>query len=180
MMLAVFGTSTLMAQMHQVNSDKAHIKWTGTKIGGEHFGNISLKEGHLNWEDNKIASGKFVVDMTSVTVTDIENEGYNKKLVDHLVSDDFFGADEFPEATLEITGSTPFENGKSSVSGNLTIRDKTHAVEFETVKEEGRLLAKLIIDRSKYDVKYRSKSFFKNLGDKLIHDEFTLEIIINK
>ncbi len=179
--VAVLGTTTLSAQTHQISSDKASIKWTASKVGGTpHYGNISLKEGHLNWEEDKIASGKFVVDMTSITVTDIEDEGYNKKLVDHLTSDDFFGADEFPEAVLEIKESTPFEDGKSSVKADLTIRGFTHPIEFDVVKENGRLLAKLTIDRSKYNVKFRSKSFFKNLGDKLIYDDFTLEIIITK
>lgn len=178
--IAVLGCGTLMAQKHQISSDQTSIKWTASKVGGTHHGTISLKEGHLNWDNDKIASGKFVIDMTSVTNTDLENEGYNKKLVDHIKSDDFFGAEEFPEAVLEITESTPFENGKAIVKANLTIRGITHPIEFEAVKETERLLAKLTINRSMYEVKFRSKSFFKNLGDKLIHDEFTLEIIVNK
>lgn len=178
--LAVVGTTTLMAQTHQITSDNTSVKWFASKIGGSHHGNISLKEGHLSWEDDKIAAGKFVVDMKSITCNDIENEDYNKKLVDHLKSDDFFGAEEFPEAVLEVLESTPFVNGKSKVKANLTIRGITHPVEFEVVKQSDKLMATITVDRSNYNVKFRSKSFFKNLGDKLIYDEFTLEIAILK
>ncbi len=179
-LITVLGSVTLMAQTQNISSDDAVLKWAASKVGGSHNGTIALKEGHLKWDHDKITTGKFVVDMKSITNTDIENADYNKKLVDHLVSDDFFGADEYPEAVLEITESTPFEDGKSKVKADLTIRGITHPIEFEAVKENDRLHAMLTIDRSKYDVKFRSKSFFKNLGDKLIYDDFTLEIIVTK
>ena len=179
-LLMMFGSMTMMAQSQHITNDKASIKWIASKVGGTHFGTIALKEGHLNWDHDKITSGKFVVDMTSIKNTDLEDEGYNKKLIDHLKSEDFFGVEKFPEAVLEITGSTAFENNKSNVKANLTIRGITHPIAFEVAEEANRLLAKLTIDRSKYDVKYSSKSFFKNLGDKLIYDNFTLEITITK
>ncbi len=180
MLVIVMGNVTLLAQNQKISSKNTSIEWAANKVGGSHNGTIALKEGYLNWDHDKIISGKFVVDMKSITNTDIENADYNKKLVDHLVSDDFFGADEFPEAVLEITESTPFENGKSNVKADLTIRGITHPIDFEAVKEGSRLSTKLTIDRSKYGVKYRSKSFFKDLGDKLIYDDFTLEITVTK
>ena len=135
MVLAMAVAANLMAQTHQYNNENTIIKWTGEKIGGTHYGNISLKEGFLKWDHDQIVSGVFVVDMKSITNTDLENESYNKKLVDHLISDDFFGADEYPEAKLELTKSAAFKDGKAMLSGNLTIRDKTHAVEFEAIKD---------------------------------------------
>lgn len=180
MMVTVLASVSLMAQSQQISSSQASIKWLANKVGGSHNGTIELKSGYLNWENNKIASGKFIIDMTSITNTDIENEDYSKKLVTHLKSEDFFGVEEFPEAVLEILGSTAFENQKSVVNANLTIRGIKHPIEFWAVKDMNKLLVKLTIDRSKYEVKYRSKSFFKNLGDKLIYDEFTLEIVITK
>ena len=180
MVLAMAVAANLMAQTHQYNNENAIIKWTGEKIGGTHYGNISLKEGFLKWDHDQIVSGVFVVDMKSITNTDLENESYNKKLVDHLISDDFFGADEYPEAKLELTKSAAFKDGKAMLCGNLTIRDKTHAIEFEATKDVQKLHAKIVIDRSKFGVKFRSKSFFKDLGDNLIYDEFTLEIILSE
>jgi polyisoprenoid-binding protein YceI len=179
-LLVVFGATSLFAQTQKVSKKNTNIKWIASKVGGSHDGTIELKEGSLTWSNDEITAGKFVVNMKSVKNSDIENKDYNKKLVDHIKSDDFFGVDEFPLAVLEITEGSSFNDGKSMMKGNLTIRDKTHPVEFEVVKESDKLMAKLTIDRSKYDVKYRSKSFFKNLGDKLIHDDFTLEISVMK
>ncbi len=179
-LLVVFGATSLFAQTQKFSKKDTEIKWLGNKVGGSHDGTIDLKEGMLTWDNDKISSGKFVVDMKSIKNTDIENADYNKKLVDHLISDDFFGAEEFPVAVLEITEGSSFNDGKSMLKGSLTIRDKTHPVEFEVVKSTDKMVAKLTIDRSNYDVKFRSKSFFKNLGDKLIYDDFTLEITIMK
>ena len=179
-LVVVFGATSLFAQTQKFSKENSEIKWAGSKVGGSHDGTIDLKEGSLTWDNDKISSGKFVVDMKSVKNTDIENKDYNKKLVDHLISDDFFGADEYPVAVLEITDGSSFSDGKAMLKGNLTIRDKTHPVEFEVMKTSDKLWGKLTIDRSKYDVKFRSKSFFKNLGDKLIHDDFTLEISVMK
>ena len=36
--------------------------------------------------------------------------------------------------------------------------------------------AEIVIDRSKFDVKYGSGSFFDNLGDNMIYDDFTLDV----
>jgi len=178
--LILFGSVNLTAQSQHITSEKASIKWTANKVGGSHNGTIDLKEGHLIWDHDQITSGKFVVDMQSIKDTDLQDEGYNKKLVDHLKSADFFGVEEFPEAILEITGSTVLAGNKYKVLANLTIRGITHPIEFDAVKEGDKLMATLTIDRSKYDVKYSSKSFFQNLGDKLIYDDFVLEIVVTK
>ncbi|MBU1011887.1 MAG: YceI family protein [Bacteroidetes bacterium] len=169
-----------MGQSQQITGEKVSIKWTGNKVGGSHYGTIDLKEGNLKWDHDQITSGKFVVDMQSIKNIDLTDAGYNKKLVDHLKSSDFFGVEEFPEAVLEITEGTVLSINKYKLMANLTIRGITHPIEFDALKEGDKLMAKLTIDRSKYEVKYRSKSFFQNLGDKLIYDDFTLEIVVTK
>lgn len=178
--IIVFGSVAMMAQSQQITSEMASIKWTANKVGGSHNGTIELKEGHLNWDHDQITSGKFVVDMQSIKNVDLTDAGYNKKLVDHLKSADFFGVEEFPEAVLEINGSTVMAGNKYKVMANLTIRQITHPIEFDALKEGDKLMATLTVDRSKYEVKYRSKAFFQNLGDKLIYDDFTLEIVVTK
>lgn len=180
LLLIVSGSLSVFAQTQHITGDKASINWTAHKVGGSHNGTIDLKEGHLIWDHDQIASGKFVVDMQSIKNTDLTDEGYNKKLVDHLKSADFFGVEEFPEAVLDITGSNVIAANKFKITANLTIRGITHPIEFDAVKEGDKLMATLTVDRSKYEVKYRSKSFFQNLGDKLIYDDFTLEIVISK
>lgn len=176
--IILFSTG-LMAQTHNFTAKQAKIKWTGKKIGGSHFGYINLKEGTLVLDHQQITSGMFTLDMQSLSNTDIEDEEYKKKLIGHLSTDDFFGTDNFPEATLNITKSTPFENNIATVKGDLTIKGITHPIEFTANYSEHTLMATIIVDRSKYNVKYGSKSFFKNIGDKLIYDEFTLDVTLD-
>ncbi len=93
-----------------------------------------------------------------------------------MVTDDFFGVEKYPTANFEITKSSKFSNGKATVTGNLTIKDKTESVSFEVLEKGNTYTAKMEIDRSKFDVRYGSDSFFDNLGDKAIDDIFTLNI----
>ena len=172
--LLVAGAS-LFAQEYQIDAGKSSVKWTGKKVTGEHTGNINLKSGEFTIEKNKIISGVFVIDMTTITNTDLEGE-WHDKLVGHLNSDDFFGTSSFPTAKLEVTESSKFKAGVSSVKGNLTIKGKTHPVSFD-VKQDGEIFtASVSVDRTLYDIKYGSGKFFDDLGDKMIDDTFLLEI----
>lgn len=182
--ILLFAASALMvaipahAQTYQVNPDNTIVKWHGEKVTGEHNGKIQLKEGSFTVENNKITAGNFVIDMSTITNEDIEDKEYREKLIGHLKSDDFFGVEKYPTAKLNITGSTAFINDLATVSGNLTIKENTHPVEFEVSRKEGSYSADLTIDRSKYDVRYGSKSFFDGLGDKMIYDDFDINISV--
>jgi len=175
-------TSGLFAQTQKVNIENSSISWLGKKIGGQHEGFIQIKSGELELKNDQIVSGNFTIDMTSITNTDLKDEGYNKKLVGHLKSDDFFGVEKYPTATFNITKATKFSNGKASVTGNLTIKDKTESITFDFVKNINHYTAKLEIDRSKFNVRHGSTSFFDSLGDKAINDIFTLDVklVVNK
>ena len=157
------------------DTTKTKLLWLGEKVTGEHNGSINLKSGWLTWQDNKVVSGEFNIDMT--TLKDAENNG---KLLGHLKSDDFFGVDKYPVAKLVLTSSTPFDKGSGLVKGNLTIKDKTNPIEFKATmqkKDEGTwFFANIAIDRTKYNIRYGSGSFFDNLGDKTIYDEFNLKV----
>lgn len=114
--------------------------------------------------------------MNTITNTDLENEEFNQKLVGHLKSEDFFGVDKYPTSTFTVTKATKFIAGKATVSGVLKIKENAEEISFEVVKEGEKYLAKIEIDRSKFNVRYGSNSFFDNLGDKAINDIFTLDI----
>lgn len=166
----------LYAQTMEVNAEKSSIEWLGSKIGGKHEGYIQLKSGSFELDGEQIMAGRFVVDMTSITNTDIIDEGRNQRLVGHLKSDDFFGVETFPTASFEVLQSTKFENGKATLSGNITIKGKTERISFDVVKEGKTYSSEVEIDRSKFDVRYGSKSFFNDLGDNAIDDIFILQI----
>lgn len=166
----------LFAQTMKVNTEKSSIEWQGKKIGGKHEGYIQLKSGSFEWKNDRIVAGNFEVDMNSITNTDLKDEGTNQKLVGHLKSDDFFGVETFPTASFVVVESTQFSNGKATLTGNITIKDKTERISFEVNKSGNEYAADVEIDRSKFDVRYGSKSFFNNLGDRAIKDLFTLKI----
>jgi polyisoprenoid-binding protein YceI len=157
------------------DTTKTKILWLGEKVTGQHTGTIKLQSGWLDWQDGKIVAGEFNINMVSLQ----ESEN-NAQLVGHLKSDDFFGIVKFPVAKLVITGSTPFDKGSGTVSGNLTIKDITNPIEFKAVmqkKDEGTwFFANITVDRTKYNIRYGSGSFFENLGDKTIYDEFKLKV----
>ena len=157
--------------------ENTKVSWLGKKVTGEHFGEISLKSGTLVMENGQLQGGNFTMDMTSIVCKDMEGE-YADKLVGHLKSDDFFGVSKFNTAQLKINSVSTTSDGKSKVMADLTIKGITNKVEFPVSISinNGIVGAKgeIIIDRTKYGIKYGSGSFFDDLGDKMIKDNFTL------
>lgn len=166
---------------YNVDAAASQIVWKGYKVLGEHTGTINVQKGSLNIQDGQLVGGSFAIDMTSIACTDLSGE-YKGKLEGHLKSDDFFGAATYPTATFVITNATPNGVDRYKVTGNLTIKDITKEIKFiaNLEKEEGQVVAKadIQIDRSEFNVRYGSGSFFDSLGDKTIYDEFDLSVSI--
>ncbi|MDO8927902.1 MAG: YceI family protein [Bacteroidota bacterium] len=176
--LALTLTTSVFAGSQKVDAAKSSVKWLGKKVTGEHSGVISVKEGNLVVSNGKVTGGKVVIDMQSLTVEDIKDAETNAKLVGHLKSDDFFSVASNP--TSELVVSKVESNGNNhTFTGNLTIKGITNPVTFTTTSsKDGKSTVyngKLTIDRTKYNVRYGSNSFFDNLGDKAIYDDFTLD-----
>jgi len=169
----------------KIDNQASKIEWIGKKVTGQHNGSIQLSEGSFVFENNQLKGGSFTVDMNSMVCLDLEGSG-KQKLEGHLKSDDFFGTEKFPTATLEITKAVPQGPGKYKVTGDLTIKGKTKIVKFNAdfKQTDDKLTgtSKITIDRSEYDIKYGSGSFFDNLGDKTIYDDFELivKVVANK
>lgn len=183
---AVNGTYT-------VAPEKSSIEWAGSKKlvrTSDHTGTVAVKSGSITVEEGVVSEGTVVVDMTSLTSTDVEG-AMRDKLDGHLRSDDFFGVETHPEATLEITSVTPKpttdEEGAVSngfdVQADVTIKGITNPVEFEAMVEqvdETMLVvsAPVTLDRTQWDIQFGSEQFFDNLGDNVINDEFTLNVML--
>lgn len=171
--------TTAEATKYSVDTAASTITWKGYKPTGSHDGTIAVESGVVTVKDGAIESGTFLIDMNSITVTDIPaEEEMNGKLVGHLKNADFFDVEKYPSAGFEVTG---FENG--NLSGNLKLKEKTNNITIPvTVTESGDSVTitseTFTIDRSKWDVKYGSKSFFDNLGDKFINDDIELKITV--
>lgn len=168
-----FAFTTIEDGKKEVKVETSSVTWKGYKVTGSHAGSIALKQGSLDFKDGKLAGGEFVIDMTTIENTDMEGE-YKAKLEGHLKSDDFFGVATYPTAklvfnTVKITGKNSYE-----VTGDLTIKDKTNPVTFDMSIYGNKATANIKIDRTDYEVRYGSASFFDNLQDKAIYDEFDL------
>jgi len=167
----------------RLKTDKSTLKWTGKQITTKtHFGSLKFKSGNITFENGIISSGKFLVDMTSLLVEDLQGN-YKQKLEGHLKSDDFFSVEKFNESSLTILSSSKNDSGLD-VNGSLTIKGITLPIKFkledlEMDQEEVRWKGVLTFDRSKYNVRFRSGSFFQNLGDKLILDEIRIETLLD-
>jgi len=174
--LLLIGTLSASAQKSEIDLSKSQVLWTGKKIGGSHNGKIQIQSGSFELKNGEVVRGNVVIDMNSLTNDDLKDAGYNKQLVDHLKSDDFFGVNNHPTATFKITRAGKFNSDKALVTGLLTIKGKTEKVSFVVNRKDNVYSTQLKVDRSKFGVRYGSKSFFNNLGDKVIDDMFTLDI----
>jgi polyisoprenoid-binding protein YceI len=178
-LLFLASTITVSAQKkYEINTEKSVVKWTGNKIGGSHNGLIKIKSGYFEVKKDFITSGSVEIDMNSISNLDLKDATYNKQLISHLKSEDFFGVDKYPTATFKVNKPIKFANGKATLSGVITIKGKSENITFDIAQSGEGYSTQLKVDRSKFDVRYGSKSFFDNLGDKVIDDIFILDIQI--
>jgi len=163
---------------YKVDAANSSVAWKGYKVTGEHEGFISIASGVIHMDGDKLEGGEFTIDMSSLTATGMD-AGMQAKLEGHLKSDDFFGVGSHPTANLKIT-KVKSKGGVNYITADVTIKGITQPVEFETtVSSTGGAMnatSKITIDRSKYNVRYGSNSFFDNLGDKAIYDNFDLTV----
>ena len=161
----------------KVVSSLSNIDWKGRKVTGAHNGTIAIKDGEFSLNEGKLTAGKFVVDTTTITVLDVTDPATNAQFAGHLASGDFFSSAEYPEAFFEIT-----EVRDNHIEGNLTIKGIRRPISFDAdihvTEDILTAVGKMIIDRTQFDIKFRSGNFFKDLGDTLIYNDFELNINI--
>lgn len=176
LLLSLFFISlSLTAQTKKINVTKSNIVWTGKKITGEHSGTLQFKQGSLSYSKKKLVGGLFVVDMTTLNNTD--QSGKDKaQLEGHLKSTDFFNTEEFKEAKLVFKTVKPLSKSSYKITADLTIKGKTNPVTFDLTSKGNTANAHLIVDRTKYGIQYGSGTFFADLGDRTIYDEFELQV----
>ena len=174
-LVAFVSFATTAQTTKKVDASKSTINWVGKKVTGSHEGTITLKEGALIFKGKKVVGGNFTVDMTTINTTDLEGKG-KANLDGHLKSDDFFGVEKFPTATLVFKSIGEKGNGVYAVTADLTIKGKTESIKFDLAVAANSATTTLKVDRTKYDITYKSGNFFSDLGDKVIYDDFDLTV----
>jgi len=167
------------AQNLSIDANASEVAWLAKKVTGQHNGNIKIKEGNLKFSGKTLTGGSITIDMTTINTLDLSGETKGK-FEGHVKSDDFFGVSKFPTANINFTKVVPQGPNQYKITADLTIKNITKTVKFianlENSKGSAKGSAKLTVDRSEYDVKYGSGSFFDNLGDKTIYDDFELTV----
>ncbi|CAA9219472.1 MAG: Rhodanese-like domain protein [uncultured Adhaeribacter sp.] len=172
------------ATAYQIETSQSNLEWNGKKVTGEHSGNINISKGEILVNGNKIVGGNVLIDMTSISNTDLTDQSYNQKLVGHLKSEDFFSSEKHPTGNFKITSVAPIKGAKTgaanyTVNGDLTIKGITKPIAFPAVINVKNGVASATgtatLDRTKWDIRYGSKSFFPNIADKAIYDDFTVK-----
>jgi polyisoprenoid-binding protein YceI len=181
----VLGLSTLFAAAEYVapatvNKAESQVRWEASKVTGTHWGYVPLKNATLDYEGGKITGGSFDMDMVNLTVEDLTDAKSKGSLTGHLKSDDFFSVEKFNTATFKITEAKS-SNGKDyTITGTLTIKGIAQKVSFPAVVavagKKVTATGKITFDRTKFDIKYRSGSYFEDLADKMIYDEVKLDV----
>jgi polyisoprenoid-binding protein YceI len=176
--------SSMKASKFMLDPEASIIHWEGNKPTGTHTGTIKLESGVIKMEGDSL-SGTFLIDMTTITDTDLEGD-QKTDLEQHLKGTvkgkegDFFDVQKFPTAAFEITDVME-EGGKKMLEGNLTIKDSKNNISFPvTYTVDGDMMSlksePFTIDRTKWNVNYGSKTVFDDLGDKFISDDIQLII----
>lgn len=181
LLLAMVASFTFMAFMpkadtYTVDLSKSSITWEGKKFAGSHNGNVNLTSGTLGFNGKKLAEGGFVVNMTTIKDAD-----KNANLEKHLKSEDFFGVEKFPAANF-IIKKVAANGANVNITGDLTIKGITNSITFPATvvwnadKTVSATADKIVIDRTKYGIQFKSKSIFSDIGDNFIYDDFTLSV----
>ncbi|WP_347924780.1 YceI family protein [Pontimicrobium sp. SW4] len=173
LVLAITLASFTSLSEKNVDVTKSNITWKAYKVTGSHSGIVSLKSGSLNFDNDKLTGGTFIVDMTSIKTTDMQGKSATN-LDNHLKSDDFFSVESHPLANINFKAVKSSGKNSYTVNADLTIKGKTNPVSFEMSIYGNKATASLKVDRTKYGIEYKSNSFFDNLKDKAIYDEFDL------
>ncbi|MDA0314476.1 MAG: YceI family protein [Bacteroidetes bacterium] len=176
---AFFAAAELVAPA-TVNKAESQIRWEASKVTGTHWGYVPMKNATLDVSGGKITGGSFDMDMVNLTVEDLTDAESKGKLTVHLKSDDFFSVGKFNTSTFKITEAKS-NNGKDyTITGNLTIKGITQKISFPAkVAVAGKKVTatgQITFDRTKFEIKFRSGSYFENLADKMIYDEVKLNV----
>ena len=163
-----------------ISLSESSVNWIGEKItGGQHDGTVNLLNGNFIFKNNILIGGEFTIDMNTITCLDIENPKYANKLVAHLKDEDFFATNKFPTSSFVIS-NVVYDGQSYMITGDITIRGLSQEITFSTDfhNDEKKFIADatIAIDRTKHDVKHRSKYFFDDLGDRIINDEFIIKV----
>ncbi|MEO8666380.1 MAG: YceI family protein, partial [Ignavibacteria bacterium] len=169
---------------YEILRDSSKLEWIAKKVTGEEHGTVTIAKGEVYINNGILTGGNFAIDMSTIKALGKDDaESENSQLTNHLKSDDFFAVEKFPIGRFAFTSATPMTDDKGNnylIKGLLMVKNIQNTIAFpakvDVVSGKVTASAELVIDRTKWDIKFRSGKFFQDLGDKLIYDDFTIKI----
>jgi K(+)-stimulated pyrophosphate-energized sodium pump len=160
----------------ELSQKNTTANWMARKVTGRHVGNVPV-QGVIRMDNNLVTMGELTIDLSQMTVTDIQDAKSRQDFLDHMASPDFFDVAKYPTAKLVITNAARGNNNEA-FKGELTIKEITNPVQgiylIRKSPEGAKLQGSLTFDRTDYDMVFRSGSVFEDLGDKLIYDDVSI------
>ncbi|MDX2174591.1 MAG: YceI family protein [Bacteroidota bacterium] len=153
------------------------VKWTGYGEIGDYSlsGDLKLKTAIYNIISDTLKNAELVFDMNSITSD-------KKNLVDHLKGEDFFDCNKYPIAEFVLRDPIHLKKKSLEAKGILTIKGISQEISvpmnYSYENNQSVFSGKISFDRTKFNVKYNSKSFFSNLGDQAIKNTIDVEFKI--
>ena len=167
------------------------IRWTGRNAHSSHYGHLFLKSGYLRMERGRNGpegEGEIIADMGSIADEDLAGSPWQRVLLAHLASEDFFHSALYPEARLRISRLYPLPDTlrrESSgvpdhlIRGEAVIRGRSERVDIPAIlRRDGDglvLTLRADLDRTRWGVLYGSSKFFRCLGMHRVDDIISLE-----
>jgi polyisoprenoid-binding protein YceI len=165
------------------------LKWTGYYLFnfGEHTGTIAFRSGAFAIDGQGVLTGSASIDMHTVKDLDMPYDDGGRDVAEHLMSKDFFDAEKYPRARIDITKSEPIADARegapnTKLTASLTIREVTHPIAFEALVTRSisdlKATGKFKFDRTLWGVEYNSGKVFSEVGDGAISDAVAIEFSI--
>jgi rhodanese-related sulfurtransferase len=174
--------------VYHIDTEKSVVEWSGRNINNRHHGRIAISGGEIVLANGRPLSGRFVLDMNTITNLDLQDEGWRGMLLRHLKSEDFFDVERYPTATFELRGAAALAEStpgtpNMEIAGLLTIKETSRSICFPAIiapQEDGSIKAQaaLDLDRTLWNVCYGSGKLYERLGMHLVNDLISIELFI--
>jgi len=115
------------------------FEFEGYKVGGSHIGVFDVWKGTITYEDGVIVAAEGSIQVDSVKT---DNPAVDR----HLLNDDFFSAEEFPQI---ITKSKSISDGMLTM--DLTFKGITKEIIVPVTVTENSVSTEFLLDVSPYD-----------------------------
>jgi len=177
-------SNQLASGTYTIDTNNSTVEWTAYKTlvdGYEDNGTFPVT-GIVTVSENGSIAATTTLDIANLNVTSVSGPGGTDRLANHLRSEDFFAAEQYPTATLTTTNirSSATSSSTYDVTADLTMKGVTNEISFpaDISMEDGSISvrADTEIDRSRWNIRYGSQSFFNDLGDNVIGDMVDISV----